>query len=58
MAQQIKALAPEPDDLDSIPRIHMTEKELVSQSYPWTFTHSHTNTHTYTHKHARTYTQN
>jgi hypothetical protein len=51
MAQWVKALATEPDDISSIPQIHIAQRENQAPRCPLTstfvfYTHTHTHTHT------------
>ena len=50
MAQWVKALATEPDDISSIPQIHIAQRENQAPRCPLTstfvfYTHTHTHTH-------------
>ena len=54
MAKSVKVLVTKPDDLSSILRTHMVERELTPDKLFCDFlnTHIHTHTHTHTHTHV------
>jgi hypothetical protein len=53
MAQQVKAFAAKPEDLTSIPRIHILEEEKHSRKV---FPDLHANAHSQEHTQVHTYT--